>query len=365
VVAELAERLSRYHEVHLFCFWADDLEGERLTVHLMWRPSRSFTVQSVWMLIDSLFVLRDPRFDAVISQGGNSLRQNFVLLHNAHGLRIKGVRTIEWNYHPPSFLRRVYHVLRSKLFLYFEGRAVKRCRGRVMAVSHFLKQYALRQHHLADEDVHVTPNGVDHRTFHPGLSAQHREAMRRELGIPQDAFVILFVGGLWYEKGVPFLVEGLGAMQEKSAHLVILGSGDTGFFSRMAAHNDVGGRTHFIPPTTHPERYYGMADCFGFLSLVDAFGLVLAEAAASGLALVATNVGAAPYLVEDGVSGFFVDQDSAMIASRFDALARDPELLARMKQEAHTRSLELSWDKQAHEIMEVLEREVARLGAPG
>ena len=363
VVAELAERLSRYHEVHLFCFWADDLQGERLTVHLMYRPSKSHTFQSLWVLLASLLALRDPHFDAVISQGGNSLRQNFVLLHNAHGLRARGVRTIEWNYHPPSLGRRLFQWVRSRTFLHFEGRAIRRCRGRVLAVSDFLKQYVLRQHHLTDPEVHVTPNGVDHNAFYPGLRDEYRAQVRRELGIPEAAFTVLYVGGLWFEKGVPFLIEALGRMASATAHLVILGDGDAGLFTKFAQQNHVADRVHFVPPTNHPQRFYGMADCFGFLSLVDAFGLVLAEAAASGLPLDATNVGAAPNLVEDGVSGFTVNQDPEQIAQKLDLLARDPALLASMRQEAHQRSLTLSWDRQAEEVMGILETEVAKLTA--
>jgi glycosyltransferase involved in cell wall biosynthesis len=359
VVAELAERLSRYHEVHLYCFSADDLHGERLTVHLIWRPFRSTTFLAVWILFASVFCLRDPRFDAVISQGGNSLKQTFVLLHNAHGLRMHGVRTIEWNYHPPSLARRVFQWLRSRFFLHYEGRAVRRCRGRVLAVSDFLKDYCLRQHHLTPDEVHVTPNGVDHAAFHPGLAARHREAVRTELGIPQDAFVALYLGGLWFEKGVPFLVEALSRMEDRGAHLVIVGYGDAGFFARLAARYKVADRVHIIPSTREPERFYGMADCLGFLSLVDAFGLVLAEAAASGLALVATNVGAAQYLVEDGASGFIVTQDAQLIAERLDTLAADRDLLARLRQGAYEKSLQLSWDKQAAQVMAILEEEAS------
>ena len=50
-------------------------------------------------------------------------------------------------------------------------------------------------------------------------------------------------------------------------------------------------------------------------------------------------------------------------AQKLDLLARDPALLASMRQEAHQRSLTLSWDRQAEEVMGILETEVAKLTA--
>ncbi len=355
VVAELAERLSRYHEVHLFCFDADDIKGERLTVHLLWRPTHSSTGLALWLLLDSLLCLRDPHFDAIISQGGNSLMQTHVLLHNAHGLRLRALRSPEARAHVPSLFRRTFLLLRAWFFLHFEGRAVRRCRGRVMVVSDFLKPYVLQQHRLSAEEVHVTPNGVDHSTFHPGLKEQYRQAVREEMGLPQDALVILSLGGRWSEKGVPTLVEALGAMKDRQAHLVIVGKGDVGSYTRLAAQHGVEARVHFRAATAQPQRYFGMADCFGLLNPAEPFGLVLAEAAASGLALVATGAGAGEYLVEDGVSGFRVTQDAAQVADRLDRLSSDRGLLAAMMEQAHEKSLALSWDRQAAQVRALLE----------
>jgi glycosyltransferase involved in cell wall biosynthesis len=356
VVAEVAERLSRYHEVHLFCFEADPLKGERLTVHPVWCPFRSSSLQGLWILATSPFFLRDPHFDAVISQGGNSLRQNFCVMHTCHALRAARTRDVEWRYHPPSFPKRLTQRLRARLFLHFEGRAVKRCKGRVMTVSRFLKDYAMAQHGLSEEDIHVTENGVDHATFHPGLREHWRPRVREQLGIPEEAFVVLFVGGRWFDKGVPFLVEALRLMKDRQAHLVVVGKGDVEFFQEFAARQGVADRLHLCPPTDEPQRYYASADCFGFPSDAEGFPLVIGEAASCGLPLITTPVGGAEHLVEEGVSGFIVPPDAAQIADRLDRLAGDRERLAAMSDAVYRKSLKLSWDAQARAVMRVLEQ---------
>jgi glycosyltransferase involved in cell wall biosynthesis len=359
VVAEIAERMSRFHEIHLFCFSAEGLRGERLTIHPMWCPFSSSTLEGFWILPASVFALRDRHFDAILSQGGNSLVGNFTLLHTCHALRAHRTQEVEWRYHPPSIPRRMFQSFRSRFSLYFERLAVQRCRGAVMTVSQFLKDYVMQQHRLADSDVFVTENGVSHETFHPGLREVWREPIRRELGIGPDEFVVLFVGGRWFDKGVPFLVEALGAMQDRRAHLVVVGKGDIEFFTEFAATHGVRDRVHFAAPTSEPERYYAMADCFGFPSDAEGFPLVIGEAASCGLPLVTTAVGGSEHLVEEGVTGFIVEADARALAARFDVIASQPDLLARMRQAIYEKSLKLSWDAQATQVLTVIEK---RLG---
>jgi UDP-glucose:(heptosyl)LPS alpha-1,3-glucosyltransferase len=278
------------------------------------------------------------------------------MVHTCHALRARRTQAVEWQYNPPNPVKRALQGYRSLLSLHFEGRALRRCRGAVMTVSQYLKDYVVTQHGLRDDEVFVTENGVDHGTFHRGLRAQHREAMRRELGIPSDAFVLLFVGGRWFDKGVPFLVEALGAMQDRGAHLVVVGKGDVEFFTRFASEHGVGDRVRFVPPTGETQRYYAMADCFGLPSDAEGFPLVIGEAASCGLPLILTPVGGAEHLVEEGVSGYIVPPDGKAIAQRCDALAADPQLLARMSDAVHEKACKLSWDKQAREVMDLLER---------
>ncbi len=355
VVCELAERLSRYHEVHLYCFSAQGLRGERLSVHKMWCPFHSSTLEGFWILIASWFALRNARFDAIMSQGGNSLIQNCLMLHTCHALRAERTQAVEWRYHPPNPIKRLVQWFRSRAFLYFEGRAVRKCRGAVMTVSRFLKDYVMAQHGLADAEVQVTENGVDHDVFRPETRKLYRNRVRDKLGIPRDAFVVLFLGGRWFDKGVPFLIEALGKMPDRNAHLVIVGKGDVGFFSEFARDNGVEDRVRFVAPTGSPQWFYGMADCFGFPSDAEGFPLVIGEAASCGLPLITTAVGGSEHLVEEGVSGYIVPPDADVIAERLQTLAADPALLAKMRRAVHRKASKLSWDNQAEQVRALLE----------
>ncbi|MGD9497980.1 MAG: hypothetical protein AB7Y46_16875, partial [Armatimonadota bacterium] len=58
-------------------------------------------------------------------------------------------------------------------------------------------------------------------------------------------------------------------------------------------------------------------------------------------------------LIEDGVSGSFVERDPGAIALALDRLAAAPELLENMRREVHVRSLRFSWERQAEQIEEL------------
>ena len=70
----------------------------------------------------------------------------------------------------------------------------------------------------------------------------------------------------------------------------------------------------------------------------EAFGIVAAEAMASGLALVSTGVGGASEVFEDGISGLhYPAGDSTALAQRLESLAMDPALLLRLQRTGEDR----------------------------
>ncbi len=196
----------------------------------------------------------------------------------------------------------------------------------------------------------MAPNGVDHERFRPDPTGQRRDRIRRELGLDRDDFVALFMGGLWFEKGLPSVLEAL-ALTDHPSHLVVVGSGDADRFGEMARVSGVEARIHFVPHVTDPEAWYNMADCLVHAPAVEPFGLVMVEAAACGLPLLTTRAGVALDLIEDGISGFFIERDDpAGIARGLDRLAADPELRRGMSEELRNRSLQFDWDRQAEQI---------------
>ena len=94
-------------------------------------------------------------------------------------------------------------------------------------------------------------------------------------------------------------------------------------------------------------KYYASAYLLAAPTQQESFGLILAEAMACGLPVVATRVTAIPEVVEDGVTGLLVPvQDSTALAEALETLLCDPQRAAKMGEAGRTRVEErFSWDK--------------------
>src|SRR5205807_2149797 len=95
--------------------------------------------------------------------------------------------------------------------------------------------------------------------------------------------------------------------------------------------------------TKEPERYYAAADAFVLPSAYETFSLAALEAAATGLPVVATNVGIVGGLVAAG-GGVFVDRDPDSIATALERLAERPEELPGMAECARDYARGFGWE---------------------
>jgi len=355
VLAELAPRLARRHDVHLFCHTVRDLGLQGITVRRLRALPAPQGPRALWFTLLSSLALRPREFDVVLSQGGNTLVQNFVLAHTVHRdrrrIRVQTQRRYGLN---PAW-RRAWECVRDALFAALERRAALRCRGRVIAVSRSVRDYFVREYGLRSDEVHIARSGVDHQVFTPDARPQARPRIRRELGLSGADFVALFMGGLWFEKGLPDVIAALSLTAEPS-RLVVVGRGEREVFAQMAADHGVADRVSFVPHVDRPRDYFAMADCLVHPYPVEPFGLVVLEAAACGLPLLAGRTGAALDLIEDGVSGRFIEPQPPDIAAGLDRLARAGDALEEMRREVHLRSLDFTWERQAQQIEEIFLR---------
>lgn len=159
--------------------------------------------------------------------------------------------------------------------------------------------------------VHVVPPGVDVRLFRPGDGPRPNRLMR-----------VLFVGGDFERKGGPDLLAALQGVPEAEVD-VVTGSdvGEIPPSVRCRVHRGL------RPGDPRLLELYREADVFALPSRGDCLPQVLAEAAACGLPLVATGVGAMGEVVRDGLNGFVVQAgDPGDLRLALRRLARSPEL---------------------------------------
>jgi glycosyltransferase involved in cell wall biosynthesis len=186
------------------------------------------------------------------------------------------------------------------------------------AAAAFKRHYRLRSR----PSVTVIPNAVPANRFRPP-HPEERAGARGRLGLPADSEVVLFVGALSPEKGLDLAVAALAALE--TAVLVVVGDGPARRQYEALAADRLPGRHWFLGSLDDPQVAYWAADLFVLPSRTESMPAVLIEAGLCGLASVATQVGAVPEIVEDGVTGCLVPAgDPQAMAAALEALTRDP-----------------------------------------
>jgi glycosyltransferase involved in cell wall biosynthesis len=158
--------------------------------------------------------------------------------------------------------------------------------------------------------VETHPFGIDLDRFHPGADPE----LRGSLGIPAGEPLLLFVGGLdpaHHFKGFPVLVAALQRLAGERWRLLVVGDGALrGSFEALVAAHGLADRVHFAGNVTDAAlpACYRAADIHVFPSTGggEAFGLVAAEAAASGIPTIASNLPGVRTVVLDGETGLLV-----------------------------------------------------------
>jgi D-inositol-3-phosphate glycosyltransferase len=212
--------------------------------------------------------------------------------------------------------------------------------------------------------------GVDLETFSPG----NRRAVRRQLGLPTNAVVLLFAGRIQPLKGPDILLRATAqllaadpGLRDRLVVAVVGGPSGTGLdapesVQRLAGELGLGSSVRFQQPVPQQElaQWYRAADLTVVPSHNESFGLVAIESQACGTPVVAANVGGLPTAVRDGVSGVLVaGHDPADYAAALRDLIDQPFRRAWMGEEAIRHAARFGWSATAAGLIEVYSRAIA------
>ncbi len=173
----------------------------------------------------------------------------------------------------------------------------------VICNSSMVRDEIVRHYGVAQERLVVIPNAVDGSQFHPDLRAQHRVAMRRQLGIEAEQPLFLFVGSGFERKGVDLLLD---VWPEIDATLIVVGH-DRSLADYQRRATKLGKRMRFVGPQQDVRPWYGMADAFVLPTLYDPLPNAALEALACGLPVLTSRTSGAAEWIQPGVNGEVVD----------------------------------------------------------
>ena len=213
----------------------------------------------------------------------------------------------------------------------------------VIAVSRRTGEEIKRWYGPLEVPVYVVPNAVDLDAFKPGAAPRALPARAR----------LLFVGA-FERKGLDVAIRAL-ARLENDADLLAVGSGDVELYRRLAASLGVADRVRIEPPRADIPAAFAAADVFLFPTRYEPFGMVIAEALASGVPVVTSGRAGAADLIRDGASGWVVadPEDAAAFAAAVDRILGDRAGWPAMSAAARDAVRGLTWDSVAAQTLEV------------
>lgn len=188
--------------------------------------------------------------------------------------------------------------------------------------------------HLHPKKVEYVPGvGIDTGKF--VSSPQQRQEKRSSLGFGKEDFLILTVAEMTKNKNHITVLNALAALKEweefSRIHYLICGRGEQWeSLGRVAADLEISDHVHFLGYRSDAAELYGACDLFAFMTYREGLPVSLMEAMAAGMPIVCTRVRGNTDLIQDGVSGVFVENDPLALAEAILALSRDPERRAKL-----------------------------------
>ena len=186
---------------------------------------------------------------------------------------------------------------------------------KIICISDAEKQSALDKKICREDKLQVIFNGVDIEAYENGI---HGTVKRKDLNIPEDAFVVGMVGRISPQKAPDIFIKMAKHVKDKvsNAHFIIVGNGDQeAEIQKYAKDNNFLDSLHITGWVDNPMSYVELFDVACLLSRWEGFGLVLPEYMMARKPIVASRVDAIPNIICDGENGLLVEMNDVVGAS--------------------------------------------------
>ena len=187
---------------------------------------------------------------------------------------------------------------------------------KIICISDAEKQSALDKKICREDKLQVIFNGVDIESYENGVRGAIK---RKDLNIPEDAFVVGMVGRMSPQKAPDVFVKMAKQVKDEvpNAHFIIVGNGNQeDEIRKYAEDNGFSNSLHITGWVDNPMSYVELFDVACLLGRWEGFGLALPEYMMAGKPIVASRVDAIPNIIRNGENGLLVEVDDDIGASK-------------------------------------------------
>lgn len=214
-----------------------------------------------------------------------------------------------------------------------------------------LKKLALAYLPMPEKSIQVLYYGVD--SPQP-LSIEEKEALRQRLGNNTQQFAVAIVGRIEQGKGQHLVIDAVKRLMHEgiNIHATLIGPVmDETYYQSIqqgVRSDNLKDNICFYGSHDNPIDIMSVFDCVILASGKETFGLVLIEAMRNGVAVIGSNAGGVPEVIENGVTGLlFVPKDPEDLARQIAKLYHDPRYRAQIAKQGK-RYADKQFDQGAH-----------------
>ena len=212
----------------------------------------------------------------------------------------------------------------------------------IVANSFMMKQDLIERFGVPEEDISVIYPAIDEHQFQQ-VSATQRQAIRQQLGVQEDEFLVgLVTSGAFKKRGIDRFFNAIELVPEHIAektHFVYVGKDSlTPEYQAMLDRSKYKHRIRHLPISNRVQEYFNALDIFVLPARIEEFGRVVAEAMACGAPVITTQwVGASELIRGEAADFVYEGSDNQELAKLIETLLSDPALrerVSRANQEA-------------------------------
>lgn len=158
---------------------------------------------------------------------------------------------------------------------------------------------------------------------------------RKELGFGEEDFLMVTVAEMTKNKNHITILKAMESLKGTAAyenlHYLIVGRGEQWEnLEASAKEMGISDHVHFLGYRSDAPQLYRCCDLFAFMPFREGLSVALMEAMASGITIYCSKIRGNTDLIEDGISGLFVENDAASVAKAIETLYADPEHRAKL-----------------------------------